>query len=83
MGKAYPKIFPKLDGVKDADLVMCIGNTGCGKSTTLNSLIHGTDALHLVTREYFIDFKGKQKKKFMKVIDMKSNDSSNIKIGHS
>lgn len=52
------KIFPKLDAVKNSDLVICIGNTGCGKSTTLNSLVHGTDSLHLVLREHFVNVNG-------------------------
>jgi ABC-type dipeptide/oligopeptide/nickel transport system ATPase component len=77
------KIFPQVDAVKNGDLVVCIGKTGCGKSTMLNSLIHGTEALNLFEGEYFIDFNGQQKKKLMKVIDLKPDVSTPIKIGHS
>lgn len=35
-----------LDKVDDQDLVIVLGNTGCGKSTMLNSLLLGPDSLH-------------------------------------
>lgn len=40
--------MPKL---QNGDLIITIGNTGCGKSTMLSSLIYGTDALHEVRIE--------------------------------
>ena len=52
------KILPKLEAVKGGDLVVCVGNNGCGKSTTLSSLVHGTESLHLVMKEYFVDVNG-------------------------
>ena len=38
--------FDTLAPAKNADLVVAIGNTGCGKSTMLSSVIFGPDSLH-------------------------------------
>ena len=38
--------FDTLAPAKDANLVVAIGNTGCGKSTMLSSIIYGPDSLH-------------------------------------
>lgn len=46
--------------IKDAEIVLAIGNTGSGKSTMLNSLVFGTEILSVQTTD---------KKK--KVIDQK------------
>ena len=37
--------FEKLGPAKDANLVVAVGNTGCGKSTMLTSILYGSDAL--------------------------------------
>jgi len=41
--------FEDLGEAKDANLVVAIGNTGCGKSTMLTSILFGPDALHKTT----------------------------------
>ena len=38
--------FMNLDLINDKDLVILLGNTGCGKSTMLNSILLGPDTLH-------------------------------------
>ena len=57
---------------------MAIGNTGCGKSTMLNSLVYGSKALHEVKFQEMIDLKNcddnarkKQRIKMRKVIEIK------------
>lgn len=37
--------FEKLEPAKDANLVVAVGNTGCGKSTMLSSILFGSDSL--------------------------------------
>ena len=36
-----------LDPDKKSDLIIAVGNTGCGKSTMLNSLVFGSDSLEI------------------------------------
>ena len=36
--------FDKLGPAKDADIVVAVGNTGCGKSTMLSSILFGSDS---------------------------------------
>lgn len=43
------KAFKALDLIKDFDTVLAVGNTGCGKSTMLTSLVFGPEALELAT----------------------------------
>lgn len=38
--------FLNLDHIWDEDLIIVLGNTGCGKSTMINSLLFGPDSLH-------------------------------------
>ena len=40
--------FTKYHEAKDKDIIVAVGNTGCGKSTMLTSLIYGTDMLKSV-----------------------------------
>ena len=35
----------QVPNLKDGDLVVAIGNTGCGKSTMMTSLMYGTESL--------------------------------------
>ena len=35
-----------LENIDDKELVIVLGNTGCGKSTMLNSLLLGPDSIH-------------------------------------
>lgn len=39
--------FEKVKCVEGQDVVVALGNTGCGKSTMFTSLIYGSDALEL------------------------------------
>lgn len=61
-----------LDGLKDANVVLVLGNTGCGKSTMLSSLVYGPDHLFQIPDP-------ENKKQF--VID-KSEGLTGFKIGH-
>jgi predicted GTPase len=54
-------------------VILALGNTGCGKSTMLNSLINGSDSLRT--------FRDKQKKKM--VIQVKDGFKEDFLIGHS
>ena len=39
------KAFLHNNKIQGADCIVLIGNTGCGKSTMLNSLVFGTESL--------------------------------------
>ena len=43
--KVLTEGFKTLEKIKDASIVLVIGNTGSGKSTMLSSLLRGPDAL--------------------------------------
>lgn len=58
------------------NIILVVGNTGCGKSTMLSSLIYGPKALNLTP----VDI-GNGKKRV--VIDYKKNIKPELKIGHS
>jgi len=47
--KVLKEAFKVLDQnqIEKADIILAIGNTGCGKSTILNSLVFGPDSLQL------------------------------------
>ena len=71
-------------------MVVAIGNTGCGKSTMLNSLVHGSDKLEEKVLHSSIQItkpNGDVKTKKMKthVIDMKQEfkDIDHFGVGHS
>lgn len=64
-----------LDIIKNGNLVLVVGNTGCGKSTMLSSLIYGPDALQKTA------IKAENGKKRY-VIDHKDSDKSQLRIGH-
>ena len=38
-------VFQYIDIVRDQNCIIAFGNTGCGKSTMFNSLIHGPEIL--------------------------------------
>ena len=40
------KIFKKIEHLHDEDAVIFYGNTGCGKSTMILSLVYGHESLH-------------------------------------
>ena len=66
---AYKSIDLGLD-IKGRDLVIAIGNTGCGKSTLIQALLFGADSLKEFTND-----RGR------KVIESKT-ERVNFKIGH-
>lgn len=43
--------FKKVDQVKFKNIILVIGNTGCGKSTILNSMILGAEKLEFVVKK--------------------------------
>lgn len=45
MAIALHQAFKKFEIANDADIVLAVGNTGCGKSTMLSSLIDGPNSL--------------------------------------
>ena len=42
--------FKIIDNEKDQNIVTCIGNTGSGKSTLMNSVVYGTESLSYQTQ---------------------------------
>ena len=38
----------QLDILRDGNVVLVLGNTGCGKSTMLSSLVYGTENLFAI-----------------------------------
>ena len=47
--------FKALERIRDANVVLVIGNTGSGKSTMLSSLLRGPDALEKKTIKFMIE----------------------------
>ena len=41
------EFFNALNQLKQYDLIIAIGNTGCGKSTMITSLVNGPDSLEI------------------------------------
>lgn len=41
--------FNQFEAADDAEIVLAIGNTGCGKSTMLTSLVDGPNSLQVKT----------------------------------
>ena len=66
-------IFQQLKTIDSKNVILALGNTGCGKSTMLNSLINGSDSLRT--------FRDKQKKRM--VIQVKDGFKEDFMIGHS
>lgn len=76
----------------DDEVVLTYGMTGTGKSTMINSLLHGPEALEVVKVNHEISHLRKngqivQKKLMKRVIDLKpaykDNSDCTMKIGHS
>ena len=58
-----------LENIDGKDLVIVLGNTGCGKSTMLNSLLLGPESLHeTIRKQPFILSNGSPKMRTKKVI---------------
>lgn len=39
--------FQLLEVINGKNVIICLGNSGCGKSTILNSIVYGSDSLKL------------------------------------
>lgn len=70
------KAFKTIQSLDGKSVILCLGYTGCGKSTMLNSLLHGSDKLvsKNIEEEKIINLTGKEpiKRKFKrKIIDLK------------
>lgn len=81
--------FEKVKCVEGQDVVVALGNTGCGKSTMFTSLIYGSDALELKVLEETVKEKmrdGTFQEKIAKrqVIELKEHiKQTQFKIGHN
>lgn len=79
--------FKTLKNVNDGNLILAIGNTGCGKSTMMSSLMFGSEALEIrrELQEIEVPLVGggvKKKKVRTQNIDQKENMGV-FNIGHS
>ena len=62
--------------LQKGNIILVVGNTGCGKSTMLSSFIYGPDSLTSTTIEM-------ENGKKRTVIDHKNSKKKELKIGHS
>ena len=46
--KVSEEAFKKISHLKNFDLLLALGNTGCGKSTMITSLVFGHENLEIV-----------------------------------
>lgn len=86
-------VFPYIVAAKDQELILACGNTGCGKSTLITSLVFGTDKLEEVKiPEVRKLANGREKTFYTKYIDQKPDlkeflTTNNLiglfEIGHS
>ena len=79
LARVLMHVEDSLGALKDQDVVLPLGNTGCGKSTMLTSLIYGPAALAVTTQD--VANSGRRAKK-IKVISHK-DQRDNFGIGHS
>ena len=61
--------FKKIDHLKEKELLLAFGNTGCGKSTMISSLVFGPDKLELKAVPEKKIVKGIEKTYYNKIID--------------
>ena len=52
---ACKEVFPILEKANDKEIVVALGNPGCGKSTMFTSLVHGAEALERKKVEYELE----------------------------
>lgn len=72
--------------VNGKDIIVCLGNTGSGKTTMLNSLVHGPESLEVIEIKEKVKIKkGKTKEVKKLVIEQKEEfkATKQLKIGHS
>ena len=83
MVKTLRPAFEMLKKIEGKNLIICFGTTGSGKSTMLNSLIYGADALELTNIKDEIVLKnGTKRESNRRVIELKDK-TKGFKIGHS
>ena len=82
--------YKTLNKVNQSNLILAVGNTGCGKSTMMTSLMFGVDALEETKIEYEIEIPmanapNRKKKKKKPVIEQtdKIKGMNVFSIGHS
>lgn len=79
-------IFETFNMVEGADLLLSVGNTGCGKSTMINSFMYGPQSLEEKQLEFQVrGHRGKMKKLQRTVIEQKEEfkSKSAFSIGHA
>ena len=79
-------IFETFNMVEGADLLLSVGNTGCGKSTMINSFMYGPQSLEEKQLEFQVrGHRGKMKKLQRTVIEQKEEFKSKnaFSIGHA
>ena len=69
-----------LEKIANKDVIIVLGNTGCGKSTMLNSLLLGPDSIEEQTIKEQI---GTTKKFKPRKVLAQKNPQMTLKIGHS
>lgn len=79
--KAFSDI--KLEKYTNKNLVIAIGNTGCGKSTMLSSLLFGSDSLMLKKIKKEITLATGKRKNTIQHVICKKEESTDFEIGHS
>lgn len=84
--------FKKISHLKNHEQLLVLGNTGCGKSTMITSLVFGTDKLQIVKIPEVKMVRGKEKKFYKNNIDqtegfkeflLKEQIKGLFEIGHS
>ena len=79
--KAYADI--NIDKYANKNLVIAIGNTGCGKSTMLSSLLFGPDSLMIKKIKKEITLATGKRKNTVQHVICKKEHSTEFEIGHS
>jgi len=79
-------IFETFRVIDNSDLLVSVGNSGCGASTMMNALMYGPDALEEKQLEFMVKGpKGQMTKRLCSVIDQREEFMSKkvFKVGHS
>ena len=66
------QVDDSLNNLENKDIIVGLGNTGCGKSTMLTSLVYGTEALVNKEMEIISGQGARKRAKKMKVIQHKN-----------
>jgi ABC-type dipeptide/oligopeptide/nickel transport system ATPase component len=65
--------FAKISHLKEKELLLAFGNTGCGKSTMISSLVFGPDKLEMKAVPEKKMVRGVEKTYYNKIIDQKED----------